>query len=160
MLALENFVPGSLTRSLMHGGIAAMQEWMSRFRIVGGVVMGGYCLLVALFAEPLMTVLFGSEYGGTQWVVVLVSISYFAWFLGRPPAFGLRALTRPRWLFYSFAAASLFTLLISVPLVGLMGITGAGIGMILTQLIVLSISTVGYRRESRTYSPGSDGDAV
>lgn len=159
MLALENFVPASLTRRLMQGGVDAMERWMARFRLLGGIVMGSYCLSVAIFADPLMKFLFGPEYGNTQVVVILVAISYFVWFLGRSPAFGLRALTRPRWLFYSFAAASGLTVVVSAPLVYYLGLNGAAIGMIGTQIVLLAIASVGYRRESRAYQPGGNNNA-
>ena len=144
MLSLENFVPSTVTRQFLAGGIEAVVRWTRRFRLVLGLTMGAYCVAVAIFAGPLMRLLFGPEYGNTETVVRLMSLCYLLMALKTPSIIALRALSEPRWVFYSFLASSLVTVTISGPLVLWRGLVGATIGMIVTQVILLVILSYAY----------------
>lgn len=147
LLSLENFVPSLATQRLLSGGLPAMTRWIGRFRLALATTMGLYCLGVAIFAEPLMTLLFGAQYSGTGMVVALLAVVNFLVALNRPSMFGLRALDQSRWIFYSHLISSVVTLVISVPLVEAAGLLGAAVGFVITQVLVLSIASVAYRRE-------------
>ncbi len=144
MLSLENFVPSTLTRQFLAGGIEAGVQWVRRFRLVLVSSMGAYCLAVAIFADPLMRLLYGPEYGGTQTVVRLVALCYVLVALKSPTMIALRALSEPRWVFYGFLISSLVSVTISGPLVLWGGLVGAASGMIVSQVILLVVLNYAY----------------
>lgn len=151
LLGLENFVPATLTRRLLNDGVDAMMQWLNRFRTIGAILMGLYCLPIVLLADPLMRLLFGPQYSNVGPVVALTAIAYFISILARPPMLALRAIGKPRWIFFGFLISSVVTVVVSVPLVVTAGITGASIGMIITQLLLLAVLVAGYRRGLHTF---------
>ncbi|MDQ2997595.1 MAG: oligosaccharide flippase family protein, partial [Chloroflexota bacterium] len=77
LLGLENFVPATMTRRLINDGVDALEHWTNRFRLFSMALVGGYCLLAALFAEPLIHLLFGSKYNGAGLAVPIIALGYF-----------------------------------------------------------------------------------
>lgn len=151
LLGLENIVPSMATRRLLEEGVAGLADWMRRFRWLIAGSIGLYCLVIGVFAGPLMPLIFGSQYAGTGLVVGLIAVSYFINAYARPTMIGLRAMERNRWVFYGFLTSSLVALVLSFPLVRLGGLLGAALGMILTPLILLAVLTWGYRSEVRGF---------
>jgi len=108
LLGLENFVPATMTRRLINDGVDALEHWTNRFRLFSMVLVGGYCLVAALFADPLIHLLFGSKYSGAGLAVPIIALGYFIVACNRPTMFALRAIGAPRWSFFANAIAALF----------------------------------------------------
>lgn len=151
LLGLENFVPSTMTRRLMKGGLDDMLRWSNVFRLILGGVMAVYCLAVSFFAVPILSALFGSSYAEANVVVPLIAVVYFAMAANRPSLYGLRVLDAPKWTFYGHMTSAIATVIVSVPLVMWWGIYGAGIGMLLSQLLTLIVMNIGYRKVLREY---------
>jgi O-antigen/teichoic acid export membrane protein len=149
LLATENFVPSMVTRRLLHGGVDAVVQWLNKFRLVGGSAMIIFCLIVTLFADPLMRGLFGSQYSNTAQIVGLVAISYALIIFVRSCMIGLRVLGKVHWNFIAYFIAAVITAIGSAPLISAAGLVGAAVGMIATQVIVLVVSGFGYVRVVR-----------
>jgi O-antigen/teichoic acid export membrane protein len=151
LLGLENFVPATMTRRLINQGVDALEHWTNRFRLFSLALVGAYCLIAALFADPLVQLLFGSNYSGAGLVVPIIALGYVIISASRPTMLALRALGAPRWSFFANAIAALVSIVIAFPLVQFGGIIGAALGMLATNVIALVVGSIGYRREVRAY---------
>jgi O-antigen/teichoic acid export membrane protein len=143
---LENVVPAALTRRFLNGGIEAMVRWIRSFRLILAVFMGLYCVTIMIFADPLMHLLFGSQYAHSGTIVAIIAMSYFLIPFIRPPVTALRVMGQTRWIFYVYLISAVVTIIISIPIVQLIGVEGAAIGMVITQLIVAFAVNIVYRR--------------
>jgi O-antigen/teichoic acid export membrane protein len=152
---LENYVPTTLMRRLMSGGIDAMVRWVTRFRLIASLFIGAYCLIVAIFAGSIIRFVFGSNYASAGPVVALMAVAYFMLPFKYIQVFGLRAMGQPRWIFFAQLIGAVVTVTISVPLVTYWGIIGAAIGVVITHLVVLIVAHIGYRRVVDTMKASS-----
>lgn len=146
ILGLENYVPATAARRLVNSGFEAFVRWINKFRVAITVSMGAFFLLITLFADPLMHLIFGPQYGGARALVALMALTNFLLAFNRGSVIALRALGETRWLFYAHLTAALVTISICVPLVLRGGLVGAGVGLVITQVIMNSCIGFGYLR--------------
>ncbi len=97
-------------------------------------MLGGFCLLIAIFAEPLMRVLYGEKYAGNALLVALCATDYCVWYgtMIITAALCVRRLTRL--VFMNRLCVSLIAIPVSYYLILTLGIHGAVLSMIATSL--------------------------
>lgn len=136
LYSLENIVPSSASRILAADGPDAFKRFLRKAaRIVLGLVFP-YFLIVSLFSESCLRLFYGGKYGGYGAVVVLIAAQYVAGSLNMIDMFTLRALHRPRSIFYSYSIASVLTVVVSIPLVRYFGVIGGAIGALISSIAV------------------------
>jgi len=154
---LKSVLPNRFARTLAKEGNAAMAE---QVRVVYWMVapfMGSFCLLVAVFAGPILRVLYGEKYSSETSVLMLYAIFAFVAFMAQIVACALRAKQLTKRIFASQMYASLVAIPVGWIIIKLMGINGAVVGMILTSLVVNFSNWRAYRREiAKADAPFSD----
>jgi O-antigen/teichoic acid export membrane protein len=143
-------LPITFAKSINSEGDASMQRKLRAMLIVAVPLFGGYCILIALLADPLMRLAFGDDYAGYRGVVALYALAMFISYMAMIIISALKAQRRTRRVFFNRLAASLIAIPVGVALIHYTGLHGAVGGMIAsyTALIVLSCFT--YRGMTNT----------
>lgn len=133
---LKTVFPNHFARTLTaHGRIALNRQVRMAYLLVVPVI-GGYCLLAAVFAEPLLQLMYGQKYAGHTSILILYAIFAFVAFMAQIVACALKAGRLTHRVFASQAWASVVALPVGWILVKTLGAEGAVLGMILTSLVV------------------------
>ena len=143
---LRTVLPNRFARTLASEGDEAMHAQVRLVWTVAAPLMAAYCLLIAVFADPLVRLLYGPEFAGHSMVVVLFSVSAFIALMTCVISSALRAKRLSRHLFVSQAYASLVAVPVGWALIKLWGVEGAVVGMVLTNVVVGVSNYVAYRR--------------
>lgn len=143
--ALRSMLPTWFSRTLAGGGGAALHQQLKLVYLFAVPALGCYCLLVAVFARPLLQILYGDAYVDSAKVLALYSAVAFSAFLACIVNAALRAQQRTRVVFFAQLAAS-FTLPIGWMCIRGFGVEGAVIGMMVSSLTVNSVFWWAYLR--------------
>jgi O-antigen/teichoic acid export membrane protein/thymidylate kinase len=144
---LRTVLPNRFARTLAGGGKAAMHEQVKLVWSVIAPLMASYCLLVAVFADPLVRLLYGEQFAGQSTVVVLYAVFAFIALMTSVLTSALRATQLGRHLFVSQLYATVLAVPVGWVLITYWGVEGAVAGMILTNLVVGFSNYLAYRRE-------------
>ncbi|HEX2971130.1 MAG TPA: hypothetical protein VHP11_02285, partial [Tepidisphaeraceae bacterium] len=127
-------LPIRFARTLADGGKTALHIQLRLAYLLAIPLLGGYCLLVAVCAKPILSALYGNKYAGSSSVLALYAVSAFASYMTMIVAAALRAkrLTRP--VFLSQTYASVIALPLGWLMILMFGIQGTVLGMIATYL--------------------------
>jgi O-antigen/teichoic acid export membrane protein/thymidylate kinase len=144
---LRAVLPNSFARALAGDGKAAMHEQVKSVWSGVAPLTAAYCLLAAVFADPLVRVLYGNQFAGHSRVVALYAVFAFVALMTSVITSALRAGRLARHLFISQLWATALALPVGWVLIAHLGIEGAVVGMILTNLVVGLSNYLAYRRE-------------
>ncbi len=146
--SLDTMLPISLARGLVVEGQPAVRRQLRRACTLIMPLIGAYCLFAAIFAGPLLQLIYGRNYTGSAAVLVLYAAYALlsSWQLIISSALRARQLTGH--VFASTAYASLIPLLLGWPMVKALDVEGAVIGMILTAMTASILFWRAYRRGS------------
>lgn len=142
-LSLENFVPSAASQRLMQGGKSALLRYVRRVALLGASAIGAVVLVLVVFADPIMQVLYGQTFEN-QAVLIMAFGAYNALtFVAFVITAGLRALDAVASTFVPQAilsAASLFIALYAVGNLGIVGTLFALLGMRLVFTMQLAMA--------------------
>ncbi|HZN65461.1 MAG TPA: oligosaccharide flippase family protein [Tepidisphaeraceae bacterium] len=150
---LRTVLPNRFARTLADDGDPAMREQVKLVTSVSAPLMATYCLLVAVFADPLVRLLYGPQFAGHAMVVVLYAVSAFVSLMTCVVTSALRAKQLSRRLFISQLYASLVAAPVGWALIKFLGVEGAVVGIILTNVVVGLSNYLAYRRTGRRDGP-------
>jgi len=102
--------------------------------VIGGAV-AGYCSLVALFPDAILTLLFGSQYSGYGQVVQILAIGYLMTGLAGGMTLVLVVLHRTDLVLRGHVATLLVGLIAAYPLIKWLGLFGAALGLSLVYTV-------------------------
>lgn len=150
--ATENVVSVQASVSFRNGGLASLEKYILKVSLYGGLANGLICLTSALFAPFLMKTLFGQGYTQYASLVYWFAATHFLMFFIRPLISFFRTVEFTRPIAMSSILPMIFSLLVSVPLVRMMGLTGAMIVMMGIQILILLylLSTAIYWRKENS----------
>lgn len=148
----ESVIPPRAARIFHQGGKSALRDFTRRVMIVGAVVTGIACVLLALPGEFWLAALFGADYAGYGFLVAGFGLYYFLSACVQPLRWALQAAEATRADFIAYAAGAAFTLITCYPLVNAFGLAGAIICIIGSQALMLVWLFFQYRSFMR--SPG------
>jgi O-antigen/teichoic acid export membrane protein len=138
-LSLLNVVPARAAHHLHRSGRAAMDRYLLRTTVFGAGVTGAVCLVIALFPEFFLGLLFGDEFRGYGEIVRWWALVYTVNFFVLPLRSGLRALEITLPVFVARVAHAAFAAAFAVPLISLMGLSGAPIGVLGAKVILVAL---------------------
>lgn len=144
--ALRSLLPTWFSRTIHSGGKPALHQQLKRVYLIVVPLLGAYCLLVGLFAEPLLQLMFGDAYVGSSRVLMLYAVVAFMTFLASVVNAALRAQQLTRVVFSAQLLAS-FTLPLGWLCIRGFGVEGAVMGMMLTSLTVNGVFWWTYLRQ-------------
>jgi O-antigen/teichoic acid export membrane protein len=136
--ALENKVPVSASYLFYHKGKREMYYYLKKVTLTGLLVTLLIIVLISGFAEKIIHLTYGEAYIQYAYVVVAFGLMQLLIFFGMPFRFAIRTLNMTKDIFYAYLLTASFGLLLAVPLVKSFGIIGVIIGLVSSQLIVIS----------------------
>ncbi len=135
---LENLVPAEASRRLHRGGPPAMTAYVGRTTLVLLLVTGSVALVAALFAQPLLQLVYGSADPDSITALLWYVPFYILVAMVLPLRAGLRSFERTRSLFIAQLLCALFSVLTAHWLTTRYGLHGVMGGM----LAALSLTSI------------------
>ncbi len=145
--SLNLLLPIHFSRVFARRGKDVLDGQVRLTLVVVTPLLGLFCLLVAIFARPLLALVYGDRY--RQYAGVLALYAAYAFLNNIAPfmASALKAMRRTRVLFTSYLYAALITVLLGWFIIRYFGINGAVAGMIVTSLTLNVLLWRAYRRD-------------
>ena len=138
-------LPIQFARRLSEGGDAALRRQMHATALQVLPIVGGFCLLIALFAAPLLS-LFGRDFAAEPSVLAMYALVTFFAYIQMVLAAALTARRETRHVFLGTVGGAIVTVVLSYGLIELIGIYGALVGMLLTGMAIAALMWRGYRK--------------
>jgi O-antigen/teichoic acid export membrane protein len=142
----NTLLPIRFARTLADEGKPALHAQLIAAFLAAVPLLGGYCLLAAVFSGPLLRLLYGSTYAGYPSVLALYAAFTFISHSIIIISAALRAQRLSRFIFTSRLSSTLMTAPFGCLLIHALGIHGAVLGMILTASVLSCLSWRAYRR--------------
>jgi O-antigen/teichoic acid export membrane protein len=144
-LALDTVLPTRLAQTLAQSGKQALHAQLKATLLVVVPPIASYCLLVAVFADPVLRLLYGDRYAGAAGVLRLYAVHAFLGYLLQILCAGLKAKRLSRAVFRGYVYSSLVAGSLGWLFIKALGTEGALVGMILTCLIAHLLVFLAYR---------------
>jgi O-antigen/teichoic acid export membrane protein len=149
---LENSVPVRAARKFHEGGVQALQHYIFQVTILWGGLTLAFASIIAIAPGFWLRLLYGSSYAHYGYVLRWYALLYVLIFVGLPLRSGLRALEHTKPIFISYTAMTAFAVLFAFPFAKHLGLSGAMIGLIGTQIIFQSVLAYSFqKRISKSY---------
>ena len=144
--AIDPLVGPKAARIHARDGISPLRRFVCRVQLLVLATVGAYCLGVALFARPLLDLVYGPAYTGYAWLLSVMAIIYaFTAFRG-PMSIALTAIGETSAIFRVRLASSIANLTFGLAAVALFGIAGIGAGLILNAIVLQAVTWHFYQR--------------
>lgn len=132
---MMNYAIPVARQRLLEDGYGAWQRWLVRVGILLAAAVGTFALIVSLFAESLLALIYGPTYVEFAFLVPLLALRTFlsACNMGIAAAFATAEM--PQIGFAAKAVSAVATLALAYPLLAVWGVTGAAVGLVVTQLL-------------------------
>lgn len=148
---LATVLPIQFAHQLAEGGNEALRRGMRQCSMRVLPIVGGFCLLIALFARPLLSI-FGRDFAAEPGVLAMYAMVAFAAYIQMVLSAALTAKRVTRVIFIGTLGGALVTAVLSCVLIKWMGIYGALIGMLLTALVIAALLWRGYHKSLQVES--------
>lgn len=146
---LENVMPTSAARYFHHGGWPALNAYLLRVIIYGECVTAAVAIAIAAAPEFWLSWVFGDEYSNYGYVLRWFAAIYVIHYLYIPVRACLRAIERTRAVFLAFLFSAVFSAGAVYPLIKLFDLTGAMVGILIVNLILLTVQFAELRKADR-----------
>ncbi|MBX9826585.1 MAG: hypothetical protein K2Y27_16540 [Xanthobacteraceae bacterium] len=123
------------SRALHEGGVTALRQKAMRSTLQLAVVMGFFCLALALCGEWLMSLLYPPEYRNHGQILVILGLAAWAGSLGVPASIALAAAERGSAVAFAVGITALINLALIVVLLPKTGLFGAAVATLGAELI-------------------------
>ena len=134
---LESVLPIRFSRVLSSRGEGALNAELKRSYLLTAPAVIGYVLVVAVFGQPLMRLVYGDVYAGYSTALALFGLYYLVSYVARIVSAALRAKAATRPIFKGYLYSSMFALTGGWVLVRFgRCIEGAILGMIASLLVM------------------------
>lgn len=143
--AFSTTLPIRLASTLENRGPRAFRRDVGYAFLVATPLLGGYCLLVGLLSGHILTFAFGEKYAGNERVLMLYSVAAFVGYLCIIFSATLRATRRTRQIFMCELCATCVVVPLSALLIPWLGIYGVVLGMMSTDVLLLTLFYWSYR---------------
>jgi O-antigen/teichoic acid export membrane protein len=152
---LQSLLPIRFSRALATEGDSALAGHMRKALVLVAVLLGPYCLVLALFPKLILSLIFKPSYAEHPMVLSLYSIHAMLSYGMLVITAALSAMRRTRDIFLGSVCSALATIALCWPLISLMGIAGVIACMMcsLTAMMIFLISRFrGRHRWAKTIS--------
>ncbi|MCA9156786.1 MAG: polysaccharide biosynthesis C-terminal domain-containing protein [Planctomycetales bacterium] len=143
--AFSTTLPIRLAGTLENSGPLAFRRDVGYAFLVATPLLGGYCLLVGLLSGHILTFAFGEKYSGHEYVLMLSSAAAFVGYHCIIFSATLRATRRTRQIFMCELCATCVVVPLSAFLIPWLGIYGVVLGMMFTDVLLLTLFYWSYR---------------
>jgi O-antigen/teichoic acid export membrane protein len=128
--AIFNLLTPKSAQVYHHGGPSALVQMLVQWGIVVGFLMGLFFVLILLCGEPLLIIIYGSQYAGTRFPLSVLALAFWIHTMGYTCGSGLYVLERTKENFWADLVSTLLTVLLSIPLIRFAGVSGAALAML------------------------------
>lgn len=135
-LGVENFVQVKTARIFGLHGSRALLSVIVKFTVVGALTTGFVVTLIWLNARWLLSLFYGDQYLGAEYLVGLWGVYYAIYFFHLPGFIAVRAMERTKHLLMAEVLQIVFTVPAIYPLSTYLGATGTMIGVICCAVLV------------------------
>jgi len=142
--SLGNVLPINFAHALLTGR-GRLDAELKRVFLLAVLPLAVYCALVALYARPLLHLLYGEKYAGASTVLSLYSIAAFLGYMSIIVSSALQARRLTRRVFSAYTYTSVIAVSCGWLFIKTFGVAGAMLGMIVTSLIVNYVFWRAYR---------------
>lgn len=159
LLSLDNFAPVQAARELHVGGAVALRRYIGRLAILSASLIAAAVAVLNIATESVVYLLYGEEYQGLGQLVRLLCAPAAVYGMAAVLVIWAAALEQTRLIFWSYAAATPFSLIAAFPMVQYGGLTGLVLCLLLGEsirLVVLLIPLVRWNRSTRHDSARMD----
>jgi O-antigen/teichoic acid export membrane protein len=146
--AVDSIDKPRAARALAEHGIAGLRESVRKTRLLLIAVTGGYLAAVALFAEPLLHLLFQSRYPGITQEVRVLALAIFLFCLNQPSETLLIVLRASKVMFVARSLTAMVTVAALYAGSG-SGVTGMALGLAAAQAANLGFLWIAERWTER-----------
>lgn len=138
-LAMENIVPAEAARQFFTHGKKRMNAYLRQVTLLMGIPFLGILATMSILAPKLIDWLYGPEYLPYHYLVSGFAVLYLFVYLSHPLRYALRsqAVTAP--IFKAYLVSAVVSVILAFPLVKLWGDMGVVAGLMISQLVILSM---------------------
>ena len=137
LYALEYFMPRNAAEHHQAGGEDRLRDYLVRQTTIYATVLGLILIVVAIFAEPILALVFGPEYAEFAVYTRILAIYYFLSTIRSIWERYLRTIERTDLLFWSFAVSAAGALAMIYPAMAIWGTAGVAWTIVAGQAIAL-----------------------
>jgi len=149
LIFLATVLPIRLSRALNYAGEAAFRRTLMNAIALATPVVAAYCLLVTIFATPLLRLIYGERYLGSAGLVALFALYYVVSYVGQIATSVLNARQLSRPIFVANLAGAGSTIILGWLFIETAGVRGAAVGMIFGAAL-LAMTLLLYLRRNRS----------
>lgn len=146
ILGVNNILLPKMAHALSAEGVVGLKRVTRKGQLALLVSLGPLAVIVSIFAEPLLELLYKDKYAGNGLLVVVLAADILVRVIAAPFVSALVVMERPETVFYSFIGAMAITLLAGYPLALTWGPMGVAIGFVCANMVAVSIRYFFYRR--------------
>ena len=150
LVAMETALPPAAARVYDEKGQSGLHSFIARIVVMTAPLMAAYCILVSIFAKPILGMLFGDQYRQYGWLLTFLVLSYALVYLQSPVLIALDGRRASAPVFHANLWAGLIGLTLGVIAIHLFGLFGAGLGLIVEPVIANVVLWRHYRRITAT----------
>jgi O-antigen/teichoic acid export membrane protein len=147
--ALQNVVPVESARRLREGGVHSMLSYIRSILLRWGGLTLLFAITMAVAPGFWLRLMYGPEAAQYGYVLRLFALYYVMSFVGSPLCAGLQAMEFTVPIFWSYLAMAAFSVAFALPLAKRLGLTGAMVGLVATQVVFQGIVGVALFVQSR-----------
>jgi O-antigen/teichoic acid export membrane protein len=152
-----------LARAYSSSGASGLTKALRGTQAFALIIGGPYLVLVAIFSEPILRLLYGTKYAGHSTELLLWALAALLLLLIRPLDMWLLASLDSRRLFMRKILGALATVSVAVPMLPLRGVEGALYAIVAgmaVNLLALATAVYGIRRRPMAAAQGMDGQML
>lgn len=149
LIGLSNVLAPDLAFTYANEGILAVRRFVFRTTAVVTTAMLLFTITLTLVGERLITVAYGSDFGGYHLCVFILAFGIFAEAAGMPSYTGLWSIGRPNLCFLACLAGLVVTVGLTAAMTPWLGITGAAIGFSSGKLVSAVLQGIAFAGVTR-----------
>lgn len=135
LLGVMNFAVPIARQRLLENGYDAWRHWLFRVGMLLAGAIAVFGVGASLYAQPLLGLIYSPAYGSFAFLMPIVAVQQFLVACNAVLSAAFRTAEMPHVGFAAKAISAGVSLLLSYPLLTRWGVTGAAVGLVITQAI-------------------------
>lgn len=149
LLGISNYLGPRTAHAVSLNGMEGLNRVISKTLLLFLAVMTLFVVLMSFLGGYLVELIYGGQYSGNGGIVLILSLNLLVASLMLPFRFGMIAIERADMLYRAYLVSLISTLLFGILLVKQYGQLGAGIGLVLSNLLLLISCWYLFRKSSK-----------
>ena len=130
-------MPRTAAEQMRKDNVSGLIDYLARQTAFVGLASLVLIIPIAIFAEPLLGLVFGQEYAAYADLTRIFALIYAVTIIRGIWIYYLRVVERTRDIFFSYFISSAISLLIILPMISWLGLTGVALTMLVAQSVLL-----------------------